>query len=250
MAKKKMTLDLTLPIFQIKISLQHLDPPVWRRVQTDDCSLADLHNIIQIAMGWEDMHMHAFVIADEQYGRGGDCEYDSRYVSLSEVVVQGHTRFRYDYDFGDDWEHSIEIEKTLAAEEGVKYPRCVAGERACPLEDSGGSLATPTCLKNSKTPSTTNTRKPWNGLVRDFRPRGVRPERTNEDLYHLRRWLGKRQRKEAPSGIFQGRFGAGEAWSCPRPIPRHSFGRLGGQNQANRMAYAHCLCRPLDQADT
>ena len=46
-------------------------------------------------------------------------EYDSRFVRLSEVVEQGHTRFRYDYDFGDNWEHFIEIEKTLPAEEGV-----------------------------------------------------------------------------------------------------------------------------------
>ena len=140
MAKKakKKTLDLTLPIYELKIRLENIDPPVWRQVQTDDCSLAELHNIIQIAMGWEDEHMHAFVIDDEQYGNlkyGCDFEYDSRFVSLCEVVEQGHTRFRYDYDFGDDWEHSIEIEKTLPAEEGVKYPRCVQGERACPPED-------------------------------------------------------------------------------------------------------------------
>ncbi len=135
---KKKTLDLTLPIYQLKISLEQIDPPIWRRVQMDDCSLAELHEIIQIVMGWEGMHPHVFVIDGEDYGRGGDCEYDSRFVSLSEVVEQGHTRFRYDYDFGDDWEHSIEIEKTLPAEEGVRYPRCVKGERACPPEDSGG----------------------------------------------------------------------------------------------------------------
>ena len=174
MAKKKKTLDLTLPIFQIKISLRHLDPPIWRRVQTDDCSLADLHEIIQIALGWEDMHMHAFVIADEQFGdprRGGGIEYDSRFVRLSEVVAEGHRRFQYEYDFGDNWEHVIQIEKTLPAEEGVCYPRCVKGERACPLEDSGGSRGYPYLLENSKTPSTTNTRKPWNGLVKTSTPR-------------------------------------------------------------------------------
>ncbi len=204
MAKKKMTLDLTLPIFQIKISLQHLDPPVWRRVQTDDCSLADLHNIIQIAMGWEDMHMHAFVIADEQYGQGGDCEYDSRYVSLSEVVVQGHTRFRYDYDFGDDWEHSIEIEKTLAAEEGVKYPRCVAGERACPLEDSGGSRGYPYLLEKLQDPKHDEHEEALEWVGEDFDPEEFDLNRTNEDLYHLRRWLGKRRGKNLQSAFSKG----------------------------------------------
>ena len=43
---KKKTLDLTLPIYQLKISLKQIDPPIWRRVQMDDCSLAELHEII------------------------------------------------------------------------------------------------------------------------------------------------------------------------------------------------------------
>ena len=124
MAKKK-TLDPTLPIFQLKISLQHISPPIWRRVQMDDCTLDELHDIIQIAMGWEGEHMHAFVIDGEQYGdvqSGGDFEHDSHSVRLSDLAEQRLARFRYDYDFGDDWKHIIEIEKTLPAEEGVRYP--------------------------------------------------------------------------------------------------------------------------------
>jgi hypothetical protein len=106
----------------------------------DDCSLNELHDIIQIAMGWEDEHMHAFVIDGEEYGNpriGSEAEYDSRFVRLSKIMEQGHTRFRYDYDFGDDWKHIIEVEKTLPAEKGVCYPRYVKGERACPPEDCG-----------------------------------------------------------------------------------------------------------------
>ncbi len=117
MAKKaKKALDLTLPIFQLKISLQHISPPIWRRVQTDDYSLDELHDIIQIAMGWDEEHMHAFVTDGEQYGdvqRGDDFEHDSRSVRLSDLVEQGHARFRHDYDFGDEWKHIVEIEKTL-----------------------------------------------------------------------------------------------------------------------------------------
>ena len=87
----------------------------------DDRTLEELHEIIQIAMGWDDMHMHAFVIDDEQYGHGGDFEYDSRRVRLSEIAANGHSRFQYDYDFGDGWVHIVEIEKKLPAEEGVRY---------------------------------------------------------------------------------------------------------------------------------
>ena len=71
MAKKRArqkALDPTLPIYQLKISLQHIEPLIWRRVQTDDCSLDELHEIIQAVMGWDDMHMYAFVIEGEEYG--------------------------------------------------------------------------------------------------------------------------------------------------------------------------------------
>ena len=143
MAKKakKKELDPTLPIYQVKITLDGIKPLIWRQVQLDDCSLAELHNIIQISMGWDDEHMYAFVIEGEQYGdleRGGDFEYDAQSIRLSDLVKRGDTRFRYDYDFGDDWKHTIDIEKMVPAEEGVYYPRCVKGERACPPEDCGG----------------------------------------------------------------------------------------------------------------
>ena len=206
MAKKakKKPLDLTLPIYQLKISLEHIDPPIWRRVQTDDCSLADLHNIIQIAMGWEDEHMHAFVIDDAEYGdlQRGDMDYDSRSVSLSEVVEQGHTCFRYDYDFGDDWEHSIAIEKTLPAEEGVKYPRCVQGERACPPEDCGGCRGYPYLLEKLQDPKHEEHTEVLEWVGEDFDPEKFDLGKVNDDLYQFRRWLGKRRGKNARPAAF------------------------------------------------
>ena len=144
---KQKALDPTLPIYQLKISLQHIDPPIWRRVQTDDCSLDELHEIIQVAMGWDDMHIYAFVIDGEEYGNLQTWQRMPNTILASFASArswrEGHAHFRYDYDFGDDWKHVIEIEKTLPAEEGVHYPRCVKGERACPPEDCGGSLRLP-----------------------------------------------------------------------------------------------------------
>jgi hypothetical protein len=158
-------------------------------------------------MGWEDMHMYAFVIDGEDYGdprRGGDCEYDSRSVSLSEIVEQGDTRFRYGYDFGDDWEHSIEIEKTLPAEEGVKYPRCVGGKRACPPEDCGGPYGYPDFLDRIQDPKHEEHEEALDWVGDEFDPERFDLNRTNEDLYHLRRWLGKRQGRNAPSAFAKG----------------------------------------------
>lgn len=130
-------------VYQVKITLNDVDPPVWRRVQVGDCSLAELHRIIQLCMGWGNCHLYAFEVDGVEYGdpetadRGDYC--DSRSRKLSQLASQGPNGFAYQYDFGDDWEHFVEIEKTLPAEPKTKYPRCVAGERACPPEDCGGA---------------------------------------------------------------------------------------------------------------
>ena len=202
---KKKPLDLTLPIFQLKISLQHISPPIWRRVQMDDCTLDELHDIIQIAMGWDDEHMFAFVIDGKQYGdvqRGGDFDHDASSVRLSDLAEQGRLRFRYDYDFGDDWEHAIEIEKTLPAQEGVCYSRCVKGERACPPEDSGGPYEYPYFVEKVHDPKHEEHEETLEWLGGEFDPEKFDLEEVNKDLRYLRRWLGRRKGKPPPMRRF------------------------------------------------
>ena len=129
-------------IYQIKIALRDIKPPVWRRVQLKDGTLDRLDAIIQVCMGWNGYHLHAFEIGGEQFGPPDpdgmmDIHPESK-IKLSQVVAQGFKKFTYTYDFGDNWEHIIQIEKTLDAEPGFHYPRCIAGKRACPPEDCGG----------------------------------------------------------------------------------------------------------------
>ena len=204
-SRKRKALDLSLPVYQVKITLEHIEPPIWRRVQTNDCSLDELHDIIQVGMGWEDEHMYAFVIEGEEFGnpkQGGDCEYDSRFVRLSEVVEEGHTRFRYDYDFGDDWIHLINVEKTLPAEEGVRYPRCVKGERACPPEDSGGPYEYPYFLDKIQDPEHDEHEDVLEWVGDEFDPEEFDLNEVNDELRYLRRWLGKRRGKQALQAAF------------------------------------------------
>ena len=199
MAKKakKKTLDLTLPIFQLKISLEHISPPIWRRVQTSDCTLEDLHQIIQMVMDWDDMHMHAFAINGEQYGnfrRGGEFDYDSRFVWISEVVEERQSQFHYDYDFGDNWRHVIEVEKTLPAEEGIRYPRCVDGAAPARPRILAVPTTTPSFLRNSRTPTTKSMRMPWSGLARASIPRRSILTKRTRDFFTLADGLaGERQ---------------------------------------------------------
>jgi len=129
-------------VYQLKITLRDVRPPIWRRVQVGDCTLARLHDLIQTCMGWDGGHLHAFDIGGEQYGEPDpddmmEVQNEAR-LKLSQVVAQGYKKFTYTYDFGDNWEHILQVEKTLPAEAGVSYPRCVAGKRACPPEDCGG----------------------------------------------------------------------------------------------------------------
>jgi hypothetical protein len=134
-------------IFQFKITLAYIKPPIWRRIQVADCALEDLHEHIQTAFGWENCHLHQFTIqkkqyAPEQFELGfGDFEVnDSTRTVLSELLA-GHRKgfkFHYIYDFGDDWIHEIALEGTIDADPKMTYPMCVKGARAGPLEDSGG----------------------------------------------------------------------------------------------------------------
>jgi len=125
--------------YQIKVSLRGAKPPIWRRLKVPASStLADLHRIIQYAMGWDDYHLHAFDVGGTRYGIP-DPELELRdeaRARLRDVAPADGAKFRYEYDFGDGWEHDIIVEKIL--DEPVKQPVLLAGRRACPPEDCGG----------------------------------------------------------------------------------------------------------------
>ena len=131
-------------IYEIKVMLRDSRPPIWRRIQvSSDITLAKLHRILQCVMGWEDAHLHQFVIQGEYYGIPDQEEEprrtkDERKYKLSDVVPGERPQLAYNYDFGDYWQHVLVVEKTLPPEEGARYPVCLAGARVCPPEDVGG----------------------------------------------------------------------------------------------------------------
>ena len=133
-------------IYEFKVTLKDIEPPIWRRIQVPDGTLGELHEVLQVVFGWQDYHLHQFVVRGESYGPrppdGMDLPMeteDEEEILLSQVVATGRkVRFIYEYDFGDDWHHEVVLERTLPPEPKVRYPRCVEGERACPPEDCGG----------------------------------------------------------------------------------------------------------------
>jgi hypothetical protein len=130
-------------VFQLKITLNYIRPPIWRRILVDsDIKLPDLHKIIQTVMGWTNSHLHQFIINNQFYSIPNEEAFfepvDYRKIKLDSLVRKPKSRFVYEYDFGDGWEHSIVIEKVLPREKNTYYPILIKGKRNCPPEDCGG----------------------------------------------------------------------------------------------------------------
>jgi hypothetical protein len=139
-------------ILQFKVTLREIDPPIWRRIQVPAAyTFWDLHVAMQDAMGWTDSHLHEFCVGDPadraapRIGIPNDDAFEGDPETLPgwQVPVLEHLRepgdrVAYEYDFGDGWEHEVVLEEILPRASAGKYPRCIAGERACPPEDCGG----------------------------------------------------------------------------------------------------------------
>ncbi|MCP4357966.1 MAG: plasmid pRiA4b ORF-3 family protein [Chloroflexi bacterium] len=132
-------------VYQFKVTLKGIRPPIWRRFQVvDNITFYELHHILQEVMGWYNAHLHQFdlgglILADAEIlaeiWEDGVDEQKSR---LNEFVGQEGQKLSYEYDFGDSWEHILLLEKILPTETNIHYPCCLKGKRACPPEDCGG----------------------------------------------------------------------------------------------------------------
>jgi hypothetical protein len=178
-------------VYQLKITLQRITPPVWRRVQVRSCTLAELHHVIQQCMGWYNCHLHDFDIGGERYGDPLQWESDfeddldigdESKIKLNQLVAQGVKKLTYVYDMGDDWAHVIQIEKVLPADTGVRYPRCIAGKRACPPEDCGGPWGYGDILKAVQDPSHKQHEEQLEWIGGEFDPEAFDLEAVNAKL--------------------------------------------------------------------
>jgi hypothetical protein len=133
-------------VYQFRVFLREISPAIWRRLLLrSDQTIADLHYTLQIAMGWDDLHLNRFVIRGKQYGVahiGGISFSDNPHdVRLGDFHFRARERFLYEYDFGDRWEHEVRFEQKLPLDPKKSYPLCIGGSRRCPPEDCGGPWA-------------------------------------------------------------------------------------------------------------
>jgi len=151
-------------VYQFKITLRGIRPPIWRRIQVPETyTFWDLHMAIQNVMGWLNYHIHEFEIVDpasgsmvnigipdDMFGTGVLPGWKKK---IADYFSMENPKANYTYDFGDNWEHKIQLEKILPREKGVNYPICVKGKRACPPEDCGGVWGYAELLEAIKDPS-------------------------------------------------------------------------------------------------
>ncbi|MDA1012866.1 MAG: GntR family transcriptional regulator [Planctomycetota bacterium] len=139
--------DRKTNVYRFKITLQETTPVIWRRIETMDVPLGKLHELIQTALGWTNSHLHRFRIAGRDFTDPrfmtddiDDFAEDYSGMRVSDLVAShgSNLRISYEYDFGDSWQHEIVLEEVTESQPGVRYPRCIDGERACPPEDVGG----------------------------------------------------------------------------------------------------------------
>ena len=118
-----------MQVYAIKVTLLGTDPPIWRRFLVErGITLRQLHNTLQIVMGWTNSHLHQFIFHKQKQADG---------TKLGDLISQPGAKLLYEYDFGDYWQHDLLLEEILVGDESFQR-MCVAGARSCPPEDCGG----------------------------------------------------------------------------------------------------------------
>jgi hypothetical protein len=131
------------PIYQIKVTLVHSRPPIWRRLQVESgVTLDRLHDTLQMVMGWTNSHFHGFRLPSSQKGARGRLlpieRADEKATRLDDLLRRRKDWLVYDYDFGDSWEHEVLLEEIHPRPLSQRLPMVLAGRGACPPEDVGG----------------------------------------------------------------------------------------------------------------
>ena len=177
-------------VFQFKVTLKGVKPAVWRRFQVPESyTFWDLHVAIQDVFGWDDYHLHEFELMNPESGEIAAIGIPEGMGLFEREILAGwkqrisawfskdYRSALYTYDFGDEWEHIVKLEKILAREAKKKYPVCVAGKRACPPEDCGGVWGYGDFLKVLKDPDNEEYEDMLNWVGGKFDPEHFDPQK-------------------------------------------------------------------------
>ena len=141
-------------IYRVHVSLREIDPAIWRRIELSrQTTLKQFHRVLQIVMGWENQHLHEYIIEGQRYGTPDPAYNDpgevlrETGVRLATVLPELGAQILYLYDFGDYWQHDIRLEAVSPPVSDVTYPRLLDGARSCLPKTAAERAATPIYLK-------------------------------------------------------------------------------------------------------
>ena len=173
-------------IYQFRIDIKGAKPPIWRRVLIEKkIDFSELHAVIQSIFDWENYHLHQFKIDEETiilnteeecYEQFYKNEYNEFETKLTDFFKEIGDKIEYVYDFGDNWEHTIKLEKILDKEDDKNYPFLVTGKKMAPFEDSGGIWewrAIYAAMKDEKDPNREEFLEYYNPFDPDYFPKKV-----------------------------------------------------------------------------
>lgn len=144
----------------LKVTLAGSSPLIWRRLEVHSgLTLHGLHGVIQCAFMWENAHLYHFLVPpggkltqnamreairyhvlppdpifDDIEEKSGNADE----AMIGRIFNDQCKQIVYEYDFGDSWHHIVKLEKRTPGGDQSHVPRCIAGENAAPLEDTGG----------------------------------------------------------------------------------------------------------------
>ena len=198
---------------QLRVSIDRIEPQIWRRlIVPSSFNLRDLHLILQAAFGWTNAHLHEFEIgglrfgdadiANDENGPDDARALDEMDVRLRDFSREPGTTFSYVYDMGDNWVHTVYLEKHVALKRAPKTARCLEGARARPPEDVGGPSGYQDFLEALLNPAHEEHKqlKRWAGG--HFDPEWFDLELINDDLSRaFRANLKRRLHQPKPSTV-------------------------------------------------
>jgi Plasmid pRiA4b ORF-3-like protein len=185
-------------IARLKVEIDDVTPRVIRRVEVPlGIRLDDLHFVLQIAIGWQNCHPFEFRAGEKVWGLLDRDNPEANPLSaetatLADVLVLGRT-FRYDYVYGEDWGHTVELESVAAADPHATYPRLLGAQGRCPPADIGGPEGYETFLQAIADPEHLHHA----GMIEwddpDFDPHKVDEAAIRANLANLGKYLGRRK---------------------------------------------------------
>jgi hypothetical protein len=191
-------------IARLMVEIDDVTPRVVRCVEVPiDIRLDDLHFVLQIAIGWQNGHPFEFRVGETAWGQEDrDAELSpapAEGATLADILARGET-FKYDYVFGEDWQHTVRLEARAAAQPGVRYPHLVRAEGRCPPADIGGPIGYETYLRTIADPASINHDDMLEFDAPDFDPNMVDAAALRQNLAELARYIGRKPRAHDVAG--------------------------------------------------